>query len=126
MEEEEGAFGLWVTYIVTALGKPLPVQCMGCMSVGYVNEGRHVCKIVLGTGASLASFFLLPTSSISMGASGAVFGLFAVSILTRLRKLNVRLLLEGAILGNFVVQQVLQVTANLLTSGLYNWEDGVV
>lgn len=93
--------------------------------LGVSNVHRVPCpadmyvKYALGTGASLASFFLLPTSSISMGASGAVFGLFAVSILTRLKKLDLRLLLEGAILGNFVVQQVLQVGVAVLIVGLW-------
>lgn len=63
----------------------------------------------LKTGASLASFLLMPRNSVSMGASGAVFGLFMVSIFTRLQW-DARRLLEGAILGNFVTQQVLQVS----------------
>jgi membrane associated rhomboid family serine protease len=60
------------------------------------------------SGASLASFFLMPRNVVSMGASGAVFGLFIVSICTKM-KFDLRRLLEGAILGNFVSQQVMQV-----------------
>ncbi len=44
----------------------------------------------------------------SLGASGAVFGLFAVSVLCKL-SFNFKKLLEAAILGQFVVKQVLQV-----------------
>lgn len=44
---------------------------------------------------------------VSVGASGAIFGLFAVSVLTRLR-FDLRRLLESAILGQFVVSQVRQ------------------
>eukprot|EP00884_Botryococcus_braunii_P003481 jgi/Botrbrau1/13133/Bobra.0187s0088.1 len=77
VEEEEGATGVWLTYLLTALG------------------------------ASLASFLLMPRNSISLGASGAVFGLFIVSIFARL-KWDPRRLLEAAILGNFVTQQVFQ------------------
>jgi hypothetical protein len=43
-----------------------------------------------------------------MGASGAVFGLFVVGVLTKLRW-DAKKLLEGAILGQFVLKQVLQV-----------------
>lgn len=56
-------------------------------------------------GAAAASYFLSPRNAVSVGASGAIFGLFAVSVLVRLRW-DLRRLLEGAILGQFVVQQV--------------------
>ncbi|CAI7908722.1 unnamed protein product, partial [Closterium sp. NIES-53] len=53
VEEEEGTLGLWVTYLVT------------------------------GAGSNLVSWLLLPSYTVSVGASGAVFGLFVVSVLTR-------------------------------------------
>ena len=53
VEEEEGPLGLWATYLIT------------------------------GAGANVVSWLLLPPATISVGASGAVFGLFVVSVLTR-------------------------------------------
>ena len=53
MEEEEGNFALWMSYILT------------------------------GAGANLISWLVLPTSSVSLGASGAVFGLFTISVLVK-------------------------------------------
>ena len=60
------------------------------------------------TGASLASFFAEATATCSLGASGAVFGLFAVAVLLKLR-FSFRKLVECVVLGQFVVKQVLQV-----------------
>ncbi len=45
------------------------------------------------------------SKSFSMGASGAVFGLFAVSFLVKL-SFNPRKLIESAIVGQFVYEQV--------------------
>ena len=49
---------------------------------------------VLGVGAA---------ATVSLGASGAVFGLFAVSVLTKFR-MDLRKLLEAVILGQFVLK----------------------
>ena len=62
-----------------------------------------------GAMASFASLWLLPTATVSMGASGAVFGLFAVSTLTKLswnQLLDWRKVVEVAVLGEFVVRQL--------------------
>lgn len=53
VEEEEGNFGLWLSYLVT------------------------------GVGANLVSWLVLPRNAVSVGASGAVFGLFAISVLVK-------------------------------------------
>lgn len=55
VEEEEGSFALWLSYLVT------------------------------GAGANVVSWLILPRSVVSVGASGAVFGLFAISVLVRVR-----------------------------------------
>lgn len=80
VEEEGGALGVWLTYLVCAAG------------------------------ASAASLLLLPSASggaqvVSLGASGAVFGLFAVSALSKL-SLDWRKLLECGILGGFALERV--------------------
>lgn len=53
VEEEEGNFALWMSYILT------------------------------GAGANLVSWLVLPRNAVSVGASGAVFGLFAISVLVK-------------------------------------------
>ena len=53
VEEEEGNFALWLSYILT------------------------------GVGANLVSWLVLPRNAVSVGASGAVFGLFAISVLVK-------------------------------------------
>ncbi|CAD7702513.1 unnamed protein product [Ostreobium quekettii] len=86
VEEEEGALGVWTTYIVCALG------------------------------GSLVSFFVIP-DAVSLGASAAVFGLFIVSVLLKL-SWNIRKLLEAAILGQFVYQQVVREIQNHVAGGV--------
>ncbi len=69
VEEEEGAFGLWVTYLVC------------------------------GVAGNMASYLSSPHSAtVSLGASSAVFGLFAVGVLTKVR-LDLRRMLEALVLG---------------------------
>jgi membrane associated rhomboid family serine protease len=76
VEEEEGVFGLWATYLLAGVG--------GC----------------------IASYLTSPhTHTTSLGASGAVFGCFMVGVLTKFQP-SIRKLLEMAILGTFVSQQV--------------------
>jgi hypothetical protein len=76
VEEEEGALGVWATYLVCG---------------------------VCGTAASY--FSAAGAHAASLGASSAVFGLFVVGVLAKLRPSPKRLL-EALILGSFVVKQV--------------------
>lgn len=62
--------------------------------------------LITGFAANLLSWLLQPSGIVSLGASGAVFGLFAVSVLIRLQW-SWRRLVEVIILGQFVVSQVL-------------------
>ncbi|KAK2661176.1 hypothetical protein Ddye_007709 [Dipteronia dyeriana] len=77
VEEEEGSFGLWLSYIFT------------------------------GAGANLVSWLVLPRNAVSVGASGAVFGLFAISVLVKM-SWDWRKILEVLILGQFVVEKVME------------------
>jgi len=77
VELEEGAFALWLAYTVCSVG------------------------------ASLCSFMASPVATVSLGASGAVYGLFATAVLMQVR-LSWRSLLSAFVLGQFVVQRVWQ------------------
>ncbi|KAF5835352.1 hypothetical protein DUNSADRAFT_7518 [Dunaliella salina] len=87
VEDTEGAFGVVFTYLVC------------------------------GMGAAFASYLLSPANTVSVGASGAIFGLFAVSVLSRLQ-LNLRSLLESLVLGQFVMTQVLSELKSQMRGGL--------
>ncbi|WJX16461.1 Rhomboid-like protein 11, chloroplastic [Trifolium repens] len=77
VEEEGGSFALWLSYILT------------------------------GVGANLVSWLLLPRNTVSVGASGAVFGLFSISVLVKM-SWDWRKILEVLILGQFVVEKVME------------------
>jgi membrane associated rhomboid family serine protease len=74
--------------------------------------------LICGLGANLVSWSLQP-DIVSLGASGAVFGLFTVSVLLKL-SWNWRNLLEILILGQFVLQRVLFEIQNLGEGGNIN------
>ncbi|CAM8892328.1 unnamed protein product [Rhodiola kirilowii] len=91
VEEEEGNFGLWFSYILT------------------------------GVGANLVSWLVLPRNAVSIGASGAVFGLFAISVLVKM-SWDWRKILEVLILGQFVIEKVMeaaQASVGLSANGGY-------
>ena len=57
----------------------------------------------------MASLLLLPRNCVSLGASGAVFGLFTLSVLIKLAAgFQPKKLVEAAILGQFVLTQLQQ------------------
>ena len=91
IEEEEGAFGVWCSYVATGTGASLASWLMLPKSVGGV----------LGMGAA---------ATVSLGASGAVFGLFAVSVLVKL-KFEWKRILEVVVLGQFVMERFLNEAA---------------
>ena len=73
-----------------------------------------------GVVANLCSLLLLPSSVVSIGASGAVFGLFTVSVLSRLtlRDFDWRKLVEVTVLGEFVVGKMLSEMQTAATGGV--------
>ena len=73
-----------------------------------------------GVLANLVSLLLLPAGAVSIGASGAVFGLFAVSVLARLgpRDLDWRKLVELSVLGEFVLSKMLSEVHTAATGGV--------
>ncbi|RAL38023.1 hypothetical protein DM860_000717 [Cuscuta australis] len=77
VEEEEGSLALWFSYLIT------------------------------GVGANIVSWLVLPRNAVSIGASGAVFGLFAISVLVKM-SWDWRKILEALILGQFVVERVME------------------
>ncbi|KAM7493248.1 hypothetical protein LguiB_027857 [Lonicera macranthoides] len=87
VEEEEGNFALWLSYILT------------------------------GAGANLVSWLILPRNAVSVGASGAVFGLFAISVFVKI-SWDWRKILEVLILGQFVIERVME--AAQASTGLSN------
>ncbi|KAJ7965989.1 Rhomboid-like protein [Quillaja saponaria] len=89
VEEEEGNFALWLSYILT------------------------------GVGANLVSWLVLPRNAVSVGASGAVFGLFTISVLVKM-SWDWRKILEVLILGQFVIEKVMEAAqASTALSGTF-------
>ena len=73
--------------------------------------GVWLAYLACGVGSALASWLLLPAVSrgvpvVSLGASGAVFGLFVISVLSKLNSFDWRKLLEAGILGTFVWERI--------------------
>lgn len=85
--------------------------------------GLLVSFVLTGVVSSLVSLLLLPKYTVSSGASGAVFGLFAVSTWNKLSSswkdlvLDWRKLVELAVLGEFVVTQLVSEVATAASGG---------
>lgn len=71
--------------------------------------------LITGVFANLASLALISGPVVSLGASGAVFGLFVVSVVRT--AFSVKGLLKTAILGNFVVNRLIEEGAQTLNQG---------
>ena len=86
------------------------------------SGGLTLSYVFCGVLASLASLILMPRHSVSIGASGAVFGLFAVSTLTKLSWREIfdwRKLVELAVLGEFVFRQLSSELSTAARGGRY-------
>ena len=74
-----------------------------------------------GVIANFVSLVILPKNTISVGASGAVFGLFSVSIFSRLSWRDIldwRKVIEVGVLGQFVVERFLNEAKVAATGGI--------
>ena len=73
-----------------------------------------------GVAANLASLALLPRATVGLGASGAVYGLFAVSVLSRLgpRDLTWTKVVEAGVLGEFVFGRVMSEISTAAAGGV--------
>ena len=77
--------------------------------------------IFCGMMANFVSLAMLPKNTVSLGASGAVFGLFSVSIFSRISwgdVLDWRKIIEVGVLGQFVVSQFLSEVRTAATGGI--------
>lgn len=70
-----------------------------------------------GVVANLVSLAILPSNTVSIGASGAVFGLFAVSTLTKL-SFDWRNVVELAVLGEFVFGKIMAEITTAASGGV--------
>ncbi len=83
------------------------------------TSGVILSYLICGIGANVASIQFQEANIVSLGASGAVFGLFSVSVLLKL-SWHWRNLLEILILGQFVIGRVLSETQQLATNDHVN------
>eukprot|EP01018_Ginkgo_biloba_P039115 Gb_11769 [translate_table: standard] len=76
-----------------------------------VGQNAFNMKLGAGVGANLVSRLILPRIIIFVGASSAVFGLFAISVFVKIswdwRKI---LEVEVLILGQFIIEKVMEAT----------------
>jgi len=83
--------------------------------------GLTFSYIFCGVAANIISLTVLPRHTVSLGASGAVFGLFSVSIFSRLTSwreiFDWRKIIEVGVLGQFVWNQIIDETKMMATGG---------
>jgi membrane associated rhomboid family serine protease len=86
------------------------------------STGLILSYIFCGVVANLVSLLMLPKYTVSLGASGAVFGLFSVSILSRLSSwrdiFDWRNIIEVGVLGQFVFSQFLNEVKTAASGGI--------
>jgi membrane associated rhomboid family serine protease len=84
--------------------------------------GVMLSYLFCGVTANLVSLAMLPSNTVGLGASGTVFGLFSVSILSRVSSLQAildwRNLIEVGVLGQFVVERFLNEAKTAATGGI--------
>lgn len=82
--------------------------------------GLLFAYILCGVCSNLASLSLLSASTVSLGASGAVFGLFTVAVLSRLsiRNFAWRSIIEAGVFGYFVWERLITEVAVTSAGGL--------
>jgi len=83
--------------------------------------GLMFSYLFCGVVANFVSLVVLPSNTVSFGASGAVFGLFSVSIFSRLSWRDIadwRKLVEVGVLGQFVVNRFLDEVKTAATGGV--------
>lgn len=96
VEEEEGSFGVIFAYLVTGIGAML----MNLLLIPSPSVGRGLLGFIPGVGSNAGNVIM------SLGASGAVFGMFTITILLKLRKQSLKSILEVVILSPFVWARV--------------------
>ena len=62
---------------------PLPINIYGIDRLTDFTCALWLSYILTGVGANLVSWLVLPRNTVSVGASGAVFGLFTISVLVK-------------------------------------------
>jgi len=82
--------------------------------------GLLVSFVFIGVAANVASVLLLPSNTLGLGASGAVFGLFTLAVAMRvsLRDFSWRSTLEAAIYGQYVWEKLKQEVAVTAQGGI--------
>ena len=129
VEQEEGAWGVILYYVVCAVGAPssalhatrsalqfqLP-SCQHAVSAGHASgavprpTARRIAQPIElrppRHAGSAAAFALTSPKGVCIGASGAVFGLYVIALGVLLRKFSLRKLLEVVAITPFVVGQI--------------------